>query len=202
MSETLLASVLRALDVTVFERLADGKFRTLGTAPDWLEAALGVTPRDAPNEGAGALPFLDHFLPQAEAAWHERRGARAGSGSFTVEVAGEEALMRATALTVERRSLLLIERLVGDNDTRPLLQKAREQMLAAEQLARQAAAVHAPALAIGRVAAELAAADLGPGHKALVDALNAASAQLQTAADALPKPPSRGRRSSSSRAPR
>ena len=76
-------------------------------------------------------------------------------------VGGEDALLRATAITLEHRSLLIIERLTGDADTRPILQKAREQMLATEQLTRQAAAVHAPAAAIGRVADELAAAESG-----------------------------------------
>ncbi len=200
MSETLLASVLRALDVTVFEHTMDGRFRTLGTAPEWLEAALGVDPPETSDDDT-RLPFLDHFLPQAWVAWHERRGARADSGPFVVPIAGEETLMRATALTVERRALLVIERLTGDNDTRPLLQKAREHMLAAEQLERQASAVHAPAAAIERVTTALAVAELTPELRALVDALGTAGAQLQAAVSVLPKPP-RGRRASTGRTQR
>jgi len=188
MSQTLVESVLRALDVTVFEHTMDGRFRTLGTAPDWLEAALGVTPPRDPDADT-RLPFLDHFLPQAWIAWHERHGARANSGPFAVQLGDDEALMRATALTVERRAILVIERLTGDHDMRPMLQKAREQMLAAEQLAREASAVHAPAAAIKRAVTALAAADLDPTSRVLVDALAAASNQLQAAAAALPKPP-------------
>jgi len=196
MSQTLVESVLRALDITVFEHTMDGRFRTLGTAPSWLEAALGVTPSEDPDAET-RLPFLDHFLPQAWIAWHERHGARANSGPFAVQLGDEEALMRATAMTVERRAILIIERLTGENDTRPLLQTAREQMLAAEKLAREASAVHAPAAAVARAASALAAADLDPTSRVLVDALAAASTQLQTAVKGLPKPPKPRRTGSS-----
>ena len=202
MSDTLLVNVLRALDVAVVERLSDSRFQMVGVSPEWLEAAFDTAPAGARHTLSGALPFLDHFLQQADAVWHERGAARADSGPFTAQVGSEEALLRATALTIDHRSLLVLERLTGDADTRPILQKAREQMLATEQLTRHAAAVHPPAAAIGRAADELAKADLPPDHRALVDALRAASAQLLTAVESLPKPPSKGRRFSSSGEPR
>ena len=202
MSDTLLANVLRALDVAVVERLPDSRFQMVGSSPEWLEAAFDRAPAGARHTLAGALPFLDHFLQQADAAWHDRGTARADSGPFTAQIGGDEALLRATALTLEHRSLLVIERLTGDADTRPILQKAREQMLATEQLTRHAAAVHPPASAISRVADELAAADLSPAHRALADALKTASTQLRAAVESLPKPPSKGRRFSSSGEPR
>jgi hypothetical protein len=161
-----------------------------------LEAAFDEAPAGARHTLGGALPFLDHFLQQADVVWHDRGGARADSGPFTASVGGEDALLRATAITVEHRALLVLERLTGDADARPILQKAREQRLATEQLTRQAAAVHAPAAAIARVAGELAAADVAPGHRGLVDALGAAAAQLRTAVETLPKPAPKGRRSS------
>ena len=202
MSDTLLEHVLRALDVAVVERLPDSRFQMVGSWPEWLEAAFDSAPAGARHTLAGALPFLEHFLQQADAAWHDRGAARADSGLFTAKVGREEALLRATALTLEHRSLLVIERLTGDADTRPILQKAREQMLATEQLTRQAAAVHVPAAAIGRAADQLAAAELTPDHRALVDTLRTASTQLLAAVESLPKPPSKGRRFSSSGEPR
>ena len=197
MSDTLLANVLRALDVAVLERLADSRFQIVGVSPSWLEAAFDEAPAGARHTLGGALPFLDHFLQEADAIWHERGAARADSGPFTATIGGEDALLRATAVTVEHRSLLVLERLTGDADARPILQKAREHRLATEELTRHAAAVHAPAAAVARVAGELAAADVGPGPRALVDALNAAAAQLRAAVDTLPKPAPKGRRSSS-----
>jgi len=194
MSDPVLVHVLRAVDIAVVERLADARFEIVGASPDWLEAAFDAAPAGSRHTLAGALPFLDHFLPVADAAWHDRGAARAESGPFVARVAGDELLLRALAVTLDHRSLLLIERLTGDADTRPILQTAREQVLAMEQLTRQAAGVQAPAAAVARVAAELAAADLGPAHRTIADALAAASAQLQAVAEALPKPPSKGRR--------
>lgn len=194
MTETVLAQVLRALDVAVIERLDDSRFQILGVPPAWLALAFEAA-EDRPSETlGGAMPFLGHFVHHADRAWHDRGSARADSGPFAATIGGEEVLLRATALTAEDRSLLVLERLTGDADTRPILQKAREHLLETEQLARHASAVQEPAAAISRVVAELAAADLPPAHRAQFDALRAASSRLQTAADLLPKPPPKGRR--------
>jgi len=196
MSDTLLANVLRALDVAVLERLADSRFQIVGTSPSWLEKAFDEAPAGARHTLGGALPFLDHFLQEAGVVWHERGAERADSGPFTAMIGGEDALLRATALTVEHRSVLVLERLTGDADARPILQKAREQRLATEELTRHAAAVHAPAAAVGRATEQLAAAEIAPGQRVAVDALNTAVAQLRAAVETLPKPAPKGRRSS------
>ena len=114
MSDTLLANVLRALDVAVLERLADSRFQIVGTSPAWLEAAFDEAPAGARHTLGGALPFLDHFLQDADSAWHESGAARADSGPFTATIGGQDALLRATAITVEHRSVLVLERLTGD----------------------------------------------------------------------------------------
>jgi hypothetical protein len=49
----------------------------------------------------------------------------------------EELLLRATALNLGPRSVLVIERLRGDADTRGILQTARENRLIQERLQRQ-----------------------------------------------------------------
>ena len=48
------------------------------------------------------------------------------SGPFVATVGGEDILLRASAITLAGRMLLVIEKLTGDADTRPMLQKARE----------------------------------------------------------------------------
>jgi hypothetical protein len=194
MTDKLLPNLLRRLDVAVIERLPASRYEMIGASPDWLEAAFDAAPQGARHTLAGALPFLDQFLEQAAGAWHERGDARAESGPFVTSVDGAEALLRATALTIDGRALLVIERLTGDADTRPMLQKAREQMLALEQLRREAAGVQAPAAAIGRAIADLAATDLPPAAQRVVDNLRAAVAQLGAIAERLPKPPAKGRR--------
>jgi len=194
MTDTLLSELLRAMDVAVIERLPDSRYDMVSPSPGWLEAAFDAAPAGARHTLEGALPFLEQFLAQADAAWHDRGTARADSGPFVTVVNGQEALLRATALTIDSRALLVLERLTGDADTRPILQKAREQMLAAERLAHDAAGVQAPAAAIGKALADLAAADLPASTHDIVQKLRAAATQLGAVADRLPKPPAKSRR--------
>ena len=54
----------------------------------------------------------------------------------------------------------MLERLTGEADTRPILQKAREHLLDPERLTRQVAAVHEPASRVHRLIDELGPEDL------------------------------------------
>ena len=105
-------------------------------------------------------------------------------------------LLRATAITMQTRPLLVIERLTGDADTRPILQKAREHLLDREQLARQAAAVHAPAAAIDKAIKELSGFEFEADVGAVISRLQQASRVLQGAVAPLPVPAPKGRRTS------
>lgn len=194
MSDTMLSDLLFALEVAVIERLPDERFEIRGKSPAWLEAAFDAAPAGARHTLGGALPFLDDFLRQADVAWHHRGATRATSGPFAIDVAGNSWLLRATAMTVDGRAILVLEKLTGDADTRPILQKAREQMLATETLTRQASGVHARVAAVAKAASELGNSDLQPAHRALVDMLLAATNEMQAFADTLPKPPGKQKR--------
>jgi hypothetical protein len=185
----VLPALARALGLAVIERLPNTGYILAAPAPDWLAGALG-TSHTLPS----AFPFLGHFLQIAGAAWHDGPGARADSGPFEATINGEPMLLRATALPVESHKLLVVERLTGEADPRPMLQRAREQMLEREALERRARQVHAPAAAIAREVAALAALECGPEARPIVDRLQQAAAALQTAAAALPAPPPARRR--------
>ena len=96
-------------------------------------------------------------------------------------------------LPVQGRPILVLERLSGDADTRPILQKAREHLLDTERLTRQIAAVHNPASQVQRIVDELAAQDLPDVARDRLDRLRQASAALQSALAPLPTPPPRRR---------
>ena len=191
MSDAMMDEGLFALEVAVIERLADERFEIRGKSPAWLEAAFDAAPAGARHTLGGALPFLDDFLRQADVAWHNRGTARATSGPFAIDVGQNTWLLRASAMTVADRSILVLERLTGDADSRPILQKAREQMLATESLTRQASGVHTRVAAIAKAAGELGKSELAPAHRALVDKLLAATTEMQTFAETLPKPATR-----------
>ena len=196
MNEALLADLLRVLDIAIVERLPNSLYHLVTPAPAWLAGAFEEKATGSQRSLGATLPFLDHFLDQAGAAWNRAPDGKAESGPFAATVSGEDVLLRATAITMQTRPLLIIERLTGDADTRPILQKAREHLLDREQLARQAAAVHAPAAAIDKAIKELSEFELEADVGAVVSRLQQASRVLQGAIAPLPVPAPKGRRTS------
>jgi hypothetical protein len=192
--DALFSALLRQLDVAVIERRRDGAFYMTSSPPDWLAQAFDTVLPSAPGRIDGAMPFLDHFLVQARAAWHDGPAGRASSGPFVVVVGRQEILITAEAMTVQDRQVLVLERLTGEADTRPILQKARERLLEHEQLVRRVAALHAPAAEIARGVAQLLDAPLAPEVRAVAESIGRASAEIQTAMAELPSPPARHRR--------
>jgi hypothetical protein len=194
MSDSALARLLHALDLTAIERRRDGAFYLLTPAPDWLAHAFDMAIGSAPGRIDGGMPFLDHFLHQADAVWHEGPPAAASSGPFIATIKREEILINARAMTIQDRHLLVIERLTGTADTRPMLQKAREQLLEHEQLVRRIGAVQAPAAAVDRGIKQLLESALSPEQRAIVEAIDRASTDVQSKLATLPSPPRQHRR--------
>lgn len=183
MEDAVLKALLRGLDLCVIECRSFA-----GTAPKVSDLSL-LTP--TPGWLAGplsGLPFLEHFLAQADATWHEGAQATSVSDPFVTNSFNEEVLMRATAISQDGHRLIIIQRLTGPSDVRPMLQTAREQKLALEQLGHQASAVHGPAAAIDRDLKVLSDAGLPPEHQQVLQRLLQSSAQLQAAAAPLPLP--------------
>jgi hypothetical protein len=189
-TDTVLADLFRALDLAVIERLADGLFQLLTPAPAWLDRAFEAAPPGARESIDGAFPFLEDVVHQARAAWGANAAPQA-FGPFAASVGDDELLLRATALVVDDRTLLVVERLQGVADARPMLQKARERMLEGEQLVRGVHALHPPAREIDKTIASLRAASLPPELQAQVQALYEANERLRDALAKLPSPPRR-----------
>ncbi len=192
--DTVLPELFRALNLVVIERQPNSTFYMVTPAPEWLSGAFDAAPAGERHTLSGAFPFLDDFLQQASGAWKAGPHASIVSGPFAATVNGDDLLLRASALTIDGHALLVIERLVGAADTRPMLQKARQHMLDAEKLARNVTKIHAPARAIAEALGELNAGTVSPQQRAIADALAEASAQLTAAVAELPAPPPTRRR--------
>ncbi|HKW01739.1 MAG TPA: hypothetical protein VJN96_18060 [Vicinamibacterales bacterium] len=192
MTDTLFAHLFRALDLAIVERLSDGLFQMLTPAPAWLESAFEAAPAGARGSIDGAFPFLEDVVHQARAAWRQDETPQV-YGPFAAPVGDQELLLRATALNLDGRTLLVIERLQGVADARPMLQKARERMLEGEQLVRQVHALHPPAREIDKTIASLRGAALPADQQTLVQALYEANERLRDALAKLPAPPVRRR---------
>lgn len=193
MTDALLAQLIRALDLVAIERQHDHTFHAITPEPAWFTRAFAEAEPGARQTLAGAFPFLDDVLQHALGAWKAGPHASIVTGPFSIDVAGESLLLRVTALTVEGRAVLVLERMVGAADARPILQKARERMLEGETLTRQVTQVHAPAQAIAAAVDQLAAASTEPAQQPIIDELRVAVRRLLDALAPLPAPPARRR---------
>jgi hypothetical protein len=179
--EPTIAEVMQALDMAVVEWDLEDRYRPLSVTPRWF---TGTVPWSS-------LPFLQHFVAEARRFLHDHLGGVLASDQFEVQRDGEELLLRARALKLNGRLLVVIERLDGASDIRPILREARQQALDHELLAERARAVHQPIEKLARAVDDWQRG-AGAGEPA-VDAVVRAVAQLKQVAAALPPPRARKR---------
>jgi hypothetical protein len=199
--DELLSAVVRTFNLCVIEcvRPPDGAacrastLRFLTPVPDWLASAFAAAPEAVPTLG-DTLPFLDHFLAQAEEVWYTGHPASGSSEPFAATVNGTEVLLRAVAIAQHDRRLIVLHRLLGDLDVRPMLQKARDQALELERVVRTVGTLHAPTEALERDITALLATQLSVEQQALVERLHTATADTRAALAVLPQPPQNQRR--------
>jgi len=115
-----LEAVVRALEIGVFEQVADGAFTSVAPLPDWMRA-FSQNP---------TFPFLGSFLIEARAFWAEPRDTRLTWGPCSeVDEAGREFHYRVSALSLPDHKYLVFELDHHAEETRAILQKAREVVL-------------------------------------------------------------------------
>ena len=103
-------------------------------------------------------------------------------------------LLRAVAIAQHDQRLIVLQRLLGDSDVRPMLQKARDQALELERVVRAVGTLHAPTAVIERDVTALLATSLSPEQQALVERLRQAAADTRAALSQLPQAPEKPRR--------
>ena len=132
MSYSVFEAIFNRLGMVVMERLPHGVFLRIGTEPppSWFsQVVLATNPNEAVTISE-ALPFVGHFLDQAEAFWQEGRDGRLRSEAFTVtDPSGASIGLAVTAVTVGHRSLLVLEMIADFEERRLALQSAREHAL-------------------------------------------------------------------------
>jgi len=193
-TDILFPHLFRELNMAVFEHLPNGAFKLATPSPLWLDKAFAETPKTGQYTLDEAFPFLEDVIRQARGAWKAGAHASVVFGPFAATVNDDDLLIRATAMTIETRQVLILERLLGAADTRPMLQKAREHLLANEDLVRKVEPLHAPAAAIEQAATALGNGASGHEQQSAISAVQSASAKLQSLLSDLPKPPARKRR--------
>lgn len=176
--QDLVGAALERLDLAFVEWQADGVCRPIAPTPPWFKGTTAW----------GALPFLEGFVNEARRYLHDHLGDVFMSDQFTVEGREGELLLRTHALTIDRRLVLVIERLRDAADVRPILREAREQALAHEALTERARAVHRPVDELARTVERLRQHGGDAATSRLVEDLARAVAALKEAAASLPPP--------------
>lgn len=192
-SSSALAGILTRLDMVVFQRLPEGVFLRIGSAPppDWFSRVLLDAAADEPVTIAQAFPFLERFLGDAEVFWHKQREQRLRSDPFTVmDPAGGEVTLVATAVVADKAGFLILESPADFDEHRRTLQRARENVLAHEEHLRRTGELLTPIEAAQRLTEQLAASGLAPEQEKLAagirDHLAGVAASIATLAP-LPK---------------
>ncbi len=133
-------NLMAALGNLVLERNGDGRFIRCSACPEWcptvgFPAHLGGEPFVLEQ----VFPFLDSFLPDAEDVWSATAAGPARSDFWTeAGAAGEEVHLEASALRVDSRNLLVINRNEElFRQTELVLQRARELRLAHDALSNE-----------------------------------------------------------------
>ena len=136
MSEPALEKIPAELGVAILERDKD-VFRPVGDLPAWFSALFpepGLLSADALRE---RLPFLEAILPEAEDFWAANGEERFRSGLCAeTDPSGKEFHFEISALCACGKHFLLFELRRDFDETREILQRARQNLLDYELLER------------------------------------------------------------------
>lgn len=119
MSDSILNKVIPKLGLLCFEYHAEGYFSCVGESPNWAMELFPCIrnrfPRILPCD---ISPFLENFIVDAEEFWQQNNGSILRSGYWTESVQStpktpqiqtSEIHLEALVLTIDGRSLLLLE---------------------------------------------------------------------------------------------
>ena len=182
MKDSLLLDLVHALDMFALERMPDHTFIAVTPPPAWVTHVWAISQVGEPLTITNAFPFLERFLSEADAFWRAGMPRTLLSGSFVAAGVSEELLLRACALNLGPRSVLVLERLKGEADVRQVLQKSRENKLLEEQLHQRLDAVRTSASAASKLLAQLMQTESTAVPRELVEKIASALASVERAA--------------------
>lgn len=188
MTNKLLEEVLGTLELVVLERLPHGIFLRMGTAPppSWFSDVMAAAGEDQSATVAQALPFVGHFLDEAEFFWRQARNGRLRSDPFTMkDASGAEVVLVASALVIGHRHVLVLESPADFEERRRALQGARETVLEYEAHVRRTRALLARVDAARALTDQLANSGLTPAKQQLAVEIAEQLASLGTAVEEL-----------------
>jgi hypothetical protein len=190
-ADSLLTDLSEVLDLVVLEQLPGGFVQiTAGPLPSWFVRAFRAADVGGHVTLLEALPALDAFLAEAETFWKGATDGRLASEPFFVtDAPSHEIPVAATAVTFNGRRILLLEPDRGYEDRQRLLQRAREQARAHEQVVRRIEDLHRPLAELSRLSDQLSKGALSDDQRATLADVTAQVNALRRVVDDLPRPP-------------
>jgi signal transduction histidine kinase len=130
---------LHLLDYVTFLKQENGFFILLGERPEWFkELAQDFPVTDKQIALAEKFPFIDVFVMEADDFWKEGKPGNLKSGIWNENATtGKTFSLNAFAINLNELNYLLIKPLFDEyTEEQDLMQRAREQSLAYEKLAK------------------------------------------------------------------
>ncbi len=179
MTDPVFGDLFGVMDIVILERLRDGPLYLFGGAPSWFINLYGQTDGEQPVGLAEAFPFLDGFLSDAARFWWKDSPGRLRSGPCAAtDRSGQEYFFEVSAVSVDQRRFLLIELLADFDDTRKVLQLARENALTHERFVSATRALVKPMQSVLKAADSLLTSELTPVQRELAEKIQATSASV------------------------
>jgi len=139
MNNCTFAEIFSVLDIAAMERLDNGAFQLIGTAPKWLNRFFPeIADKKQYMAGDEISSFLQHFMVDAQYFWNAKTFGRLKSEPWVeTDEAGNECPFEATAIHVWERKILLIQiASYSYEEKQVIIQKGRELALAHHRLAQ------------------------------------------------------------------
>lgn len=144
LTHEFINELFSGLEVMALEITAEHDLHPASRFPDWF---VQLFPQSVTQLNRATLserfPFLANFLIDAEAFWQEQRSGKLDSGHWIeTDESGAECQLEASAISVHQTRLLLLQNTRQvDDEMQSILQKARENILNYQRLARAESAL-------------------------------------------------------------
>jgi hypothetical protein len=191
-----LTDLSEVLDLVVLEQLPGGFVQiTPGSLPPWFVRAFRTAEDGQHVTLLDALPALDAFLAEANAFWDRAtEGRLAGEPFLVTDGPNQEIPVTATAVKFGGRRILLLQPDAGYTERQHVLQRAREQAFAHEQVVQRIQDLHRPLTQLTRLVDQLSATELNEIQRATLAAFTDQLKALRHVVDDLPRASSRAGR--------
>lgn len=168
-----LTDLSEVLDLVVLEQLPGGFVQiTAGSLPPWFVRAFRTAEDGQHVTLLDALPALDAFLAEANAFWDRATEGRLAGEPFLV-TDGPKIPVTATAVKFGGRRILLLQPDAGYTERQHILQRAREQAFAHEQVVRRIQDLQRPIAQLARLSDQLSATALSDDQRAMAGGIAA-----------------------------